>query len=53
MKKWNGSWANLDPLNFETDLSHGLDTKNIKDPDFPFYLLHASAEVCALSWLLF
>ena len=38
-------------LNFENDLDHRLDTKNL---DFPIYLLlHALAEVYALRVLLF
>ena len=27
------------PLGFESDPDHHLDTKSIKDPNFPFYLL--------------
>ena len=51
------------PLNFESDPDHQLDTKKIKDPDFPFtwyydkYLkskvIHALAEVCTLQVLLY
>ena len=49
-KSQRRSWSYLDPINYETDSDHGLDTK--KNLDFPVYLLlSAMAEVCTVPML--
>ena len=48
-KSEDGSWFNLDPINFQIDLDPFLDTK-INNPDFPTISYYMPWQRYALSW---